>query len=168
MGAPGGGADHGRRRRARRPREVVGQLEQEADAGDLEGGEALSARLRRAAGRASRAPGDDRIDLRHDPTVIMVVGVNGTGKTTTIGKLAWHLQRELGQTVVLGAADTFRAAAVEQLAGLGRARGLRHRHRAARAPTRARSRSTRSPRAASAAPTSSSSTPPGACTRRTT
>jgi fused signal recognition particle receptor len=49
--------------------------------------------------------------------VIMAVGVNGTGKTTTIGKLAWHLQRELGQTVLLGAADTFRAAAVEQLTG---------------------------------------------------
>jgi fused signal recognition particle receptor len=47
----------------------------------------------------------------------MAVGVNGTGKTTTIGKLAWHLQRELGLKVVLGAADTFRAAAVEQLAG---------------------------------------------------
>jgi fused signal recognition particle receptor len=47
----------------------------------------------------------------------MVAGVNGTGKTTTIGKLAWHLQRELGKSVVLGAADTFRAAAVEQLAG---------------------------------------------------
>jgi fused signal recognition particle receptor len=45
----------------------------------------------------------------------MVAGVNGTGKTTTIGKLAWHLQRELGKPVVLGAADTFRAAAVEQL-----------------------------------------------------
>ena len=51
------------------------------------------------------------------PTVIMAVGVNGTGKTTTIGKLAWHLQRELGQTVLLGAADTFRAAATEQLQG---------------------------------------------------
>ena len=47
----------------------------------------------------------------------MAVGVNGTGKTTTIGKLAWHLQRELGLKVVLGAGDTFRAAAVEQLAG---------------------------------------------------
>jgi fused signal recognition particle receptor len=47
----------------------------------------------------------------------MAVGVNGTGKTTTIGKLAWHLQRELGLTVVLGAADTFRAAAVAQLEG---------------------------------------------------
>jgi fused signal recognition particle receptor len=61
--------------------------------------------------------GDDHIDLRHNPTVIMAVGVNGTGKTTTIGKLAWHLQRELGLKVVLGAADTFRAAAVEQLQG---------------------------------------------------
>jgi fused signal recognition particle receptor len=45
------------------------------------------------------------------------VGVNGTGKTTTIGKLAWHLQRELGLSVLLGAADTFRAAAGEQLEG---------------------------------------------------
>jgi fused signal recognition particle receptor len=44
-----------------------------------------------------------------------VVGVNGTGKTTTIGKLAWHLRHTLGQKVVVGAADTFRAAAVEQL-----------------------------------------------------
>ena len=46
---------------------------------------------------------------------IMVVGVNGTGKTTTIGKLA-HLFREEGMTVTLAAADTFRAAAIEQLA----------------------------------------------------
>ena len=59
--------------------------------------------------------GDDHIDIRPAPTVILVVGVNGTGKTTTIGKLAWHLRQELGQTVVVGAADTFRAAAVEQL-----------------------------------------------------
>jgi fused signal recognition particle receptor len=49
--------------------------------------------------------------------VIVAVGVNGTGKTTTIGKLAWHLQRELGVSVLLGAADTYRAAAGEQLAG---------------------------------------------------
>src|SRR5207244_7536372 len=48
------------------------------------------------------------------PTVILVVGVNGTGKTTTIGKLAYRL-REHGRSVVLGAADTFRAAAEEQL-----------------------------------------------------
>src|SRR5262245_26934144 len=49
-----------------------------------------------------------------DPSVILVVGVNGTGKTTTIGKLAAKLA-EHGRSVVLGAADTFRAAAEEQL-----------------------------------------------------
>lgn len=48
------------------------------------------------------------------PTVIMVVGVNGSGKTTSIAKLA-HLFKNEGKSVVLGAADTFRAAAVEQL-----------------------------------------------------
>jgi fused signal recognition particle receptor len=48
------------------------------------------------------------------PYVILVVGVNGVGKTTTIGKLAWQFQQG-GYKVVLGAADTFRAAAVEQL-----------------------------------------------------
>jgi fused signal recognition particle receptor len=51
----------------------------------------------------------------HRPHVIFVVGVNGTGKTTTIGKLAHRLRRE-GATVLLCAGDTFRAAAVEQLA----------------------------------------------------
>jgi fused signal recognition particle receptor len=48
------------------------------------------------------------------PYVIMVVGVNGVGKTTTIGKLAYHFKKA-GKKVVLGAADTFRAAAVDQL-----------------------------------------------------
>lgn len=50
----------------------------------------------------------------HKPYVIMVVGVNGVGKTTTIGKLA-HKLKQAGNKVVLGAADTFRAAAVDQL-----------------------------------------------------
>ncbi len=54
------------------------------------------------------------LDLAHSPGVVLVVGVNGTGKTTTIGKLAQKL-REHGRTVTLGAADTFRAAAEEQL-----------------------------------------------------
>ena len=49
-----------------------------------------------------------------EPEVILVVGVNGTGKTTTIGKLS-HLLRSQGKTVLLAAADTFRAAAIEQL-----------------------------------------------------
>jgi fused signal recognition particle receptor len=48
------------------------------------------------------------------PYVIMVVGVNGVGKTTTIGKLAYNF-RKVGKTVLLGAADTFRAAAIDQL-----------------------------------------------------
>src|SRR3954449_2897142 len=98
---------------------VVGQLEEEAGDGELEGGEALSGRLMELLADIARPKeeGSDRIDLRREPTVIMAVGVNGTGKTTTIGKLAWHLQRELGKKVVLGAADTFRAAATEQLEG---------------------------------------------------
>jgi fused signal recognition particle receptor len=57
----------------------------------------------------------DQIELTEHPTVILVVGVNGSGKTTTIGKIAWHLQKELGRSVLLAAADTFRAAAAEQL-----------------------------------------------------
>ena len=60
---------------------------------------------------------DDEIipfDFSKKPYVIMVVGVNGVGKTTTIGKLASSLKAQ-GKKVVLGAADTFRAAAVDQL-----------------------------------------------------
>src|SRR3989475_2572831 len=54
------------------------------------------------------------LEVAHAPSVILVVGVNGTGKTTTIGKLAQKL-RQHGREVTLGAADTFRAAAEEQL-----------------------------------------------------
>jgi fused signal recognition particle receptor len=99
---------------ARTTAEIVEQLEQEAQAGDLTGGEQLSARLVELLADAAKT-GEDRIDLTPSPTVVLMVGVNGTGKTTSLGKLAWHLRKELGQTVVLGAADTFRAAAVEQL-----------------------------------------------------
>ena len=55
-----------------------------------------------------------KVDASKTPYVIMVVGVNGVGKTTTIGKLAYQYKKA-GNKVVLGAADTFRAAAVEQL-----------------------------------------------------
>lgn len=58
--------------------------------------------------------GSGTVDETKKPYVIMVVGVNGVGKTTTIGKLA-HLFKSEGKNVVLGAADTFRAAAVDQL-----------------------------------------------------
>lgn len=57
---------------------------------------------------------DGPMDLSGRPAVIMVIGVNGVGKTTTIGKLAARFRGE-GKRVVLGAADTFRAAAIEQL-----------------------------------------------------
>ncbi len=59
-------------------------------------------------------PADFDAPLPHKPYVIMVVGVNGVGKTTTIGKIA-HRYKQAGKTVLLGAADTFRAAATEQL-----------------------------------------------------
>lgn len=60
----------------------------------------------------------------HKPYVIMVVGVNGVGKTTTIGKLA-HKLKQAGNKVVLGAADTFRAAAVDQIKLWGERVGVR-------------------------------------------
>ncbi len=91
---------------------VIGALEAE----ELTGGEALTARLSEMLADIART-GAAPIDLRHAPTVILMVGVNGTGKTTTLGKLAWHLQHELGRSVLLAAADTFRAAATEQLQG---------------------------------------------------
>ncbi len=59
----------------------------------------------------------------HSPYVILVVGVNGVGKTTTIGKLAFQFKNS-GKTVYLGAADTFRAAAVEQLSIWGERAGV--------------------------------------------
>ena len=59
--------------------------------------------------------GEARIDLSARPAVVMVVGVNGTGKTTTIGKLAQLLSGTLGRHTMVAAADTYRAAAIEQL-----------------------------------------------------
>lgn len=63
------------------------------------------------------------VDLQEKPYVIMVVGVNGVGKTTTIGKLA-HQFKEAGNKVYLGAADTFRAAAIDQLVVWGQRVGV--------------------------------------------
>ena len=94
---------------------IVERLETEAGTGELTGGEDLTRRLRELLADTARVNGDT-IDLRQNPTVILMVGVNGSGKTTTIGKMAWHLQRELGRSVILAAGDTFRAAASEQLA----------------------------------------------------
>ena len=86
--------------------ELVRRLEARQVAGDLAGplAEEITALL--------GAP--PTLSLSTRPAVILVVGVNGTGKTTTIGKLAQKL-REHGRSVTVGAADTFRAAAEEQL-----------------------------------------------------
>ena len=96
----------------------------------------------------------------------MAVGVNGTGKTTTAGKLAWHLQRELGRTVLLGAADTFRAAASEQLEGWAERAGcgfVGGPEGSDPGSIAFEAIAVHEPRAS----TSSSSTRPGDCTRRT-
>jgi fused signal recognition particle receptor len=97
---------------------VVRRLEDEVEAGELGGGEALRERLIALLAETASPGGPDaaRISLPDRPSVLMVVGVNGTGKTTTIGKVAWHLQKELGLDVIVAAADTYRAAAVNQLA----------------------------------------------------
>ena len=63
---------------------------------------------------AEMLSGDEQLDLSTKPTVILVIGVNGVGKTTTIGKLANNLHQD-GKKVLLAAADTFRAAAIDQL-----------------------------------------------------
>jgi fused signal recognition particle receptor len=95
---------------------VVERLEREVESGAVPAdGVAVRDRLIEILAEVAstgRAP----IDLSGEPAVLLMVGVNGTGKTTTIGKIAWHLSKELGLSVVLGAADTYRAAAAEQLA----------------------------------------------------
>ena len=86
--------------------ELVRRLEGRGDVGRLE--DALAEEVEAVFG------GPPTLDLSGAPSVVLVVGVNGTGKTTTIGKLAQKL-REHGRSVLVGAADTFRAAAEEQL-----------------------------------------------------
>ena len=93
--------------------DVVGRLEAEAEAGKVEGADEVRARLIELLSELAQT-GRAGIDLSRRPALILVVGVNGTGKTTTIGKLA-HQLRSMGLTVLLAAGDTYRAAAVEQL-----------------------------------------------------
>ncbi|EUA55689.1 SRP54-type, GTPase domain protein [Mycobacterium intracellulare 1956] len=113
-------------------------------------------------------PGMDRsiraLPHADHPSVLLVVGVNGTGKTTTVGKLARVLVAD-GRRVVLGAADTFRAAAADQLQTWASRVGAEV-VRGPKAPTRRRWRSTPSTRASPPASTSCSSTPRAGCTPR--
>src|SRR5215469_13816131 len=121
--------------RRRLDNETLAELEELLIAADMGTGIAqeVTERLRRTRFNQEVAPEEVRVALAEEvvkslslvdrplrldpaikPTVILVVGVNGSGKTTTIGKLA-KLYRDNGKTVVLAAGDTFRAAAVEQL-----------------------------------------------------
>jgi fused signal recognition particle receptor len=95
---------------------VVERLEHEVEAGTVPAdGAAVHERLIEILAEVA-STGRKPIDLSGEPAVLLMVGVNGTGKTTTIGKIAWHLSKELGLSVLLAAADTYRAAASEQLA----------------------------------------------------
>ncbi len=96
-------------------RQIVDDLQQRLSRKELKDSEALNTALKENMA-AILQPCDNAltIDDNTKPFVILMVGVNGVGKTTTIGKLAKHLQKA-GKSVMLAAGDTFRAAAVEQL-----------------------------------------------------
>jgi len=108
---------------ARATADVVGRLEGEVEAGKVSGPDATRDRLvELLAELAVPSPGNGngsapnlRLDLSARPALVMVVGVNGTGKTTTIGKLGATLRERFGLSVIVAAADTYRAAAIEQL-----------------------------------------------------
>jgi fused signal recognition particle receptor len=94
---------------------VVADLEREVESGEVEASPQVVRdrliELLSAVASTDSGP----IVLDGDPSVILLAGVNGSGKTTSAGKLAWRLKEEFGLSVILGAADTYRAAAGEQL-----------------------------------------------------
>jgi fused signal recognition particle receptor len=96
---------------------LVAELEQEALEKNITSGKELRELMVDHAARMLEGPVE--LDVSHDPTVILMVGVNGTGKTTTIGKLS----RFLPGTTMFAAGDTFRAAAIEQLQQWGERTG---------------------------------------------
>lgn len=100
----------------------VGRLREQVKRGRVSSAEDVRAELRRFL-EETLTGGDRALRLDGRPAVILVLGVNGAGKTTTIGKLAASLRRD-GKTVMVAAADTFRAAAIEQLEEWGRRAGV--------------------------------------------
>ena len=104
-------------------RSLLDDLRGRARRDRIEDGGALKAALK-AALLERLSPLERRLDTaRHNPCIVVVAGVNGSGKTTSIGKLAKWLQGE-GKSVLLAAGDTFRAAAREQLAAWGGRNGV--------------------------------------------
>lgn len=93
--------------------EIISELRNAAKKTKIETAEELKAELCRII--TEKMSGDNSLHISTSPSVIIVVGVNGVGKTTTIGKLANRLKSE-GKEVLIAAADTFRAAAIEQIA----------------------------------------------------
>ncbi len=94
--------------------DMIETIRREVKRATLKNGEQLKEAIKGEMLRILREVPSLGIDLTAKPTVILVVGVNGVGKTTTIGKVANHFRKQ-GKSVVVCAADTFRAAAVEQL-----------------------------------------------------
>lgn len=101
---------------------LLASLRAAVDAGQVTDGDAAWSHLRAQTAELLKRHGAGPVALRQKPTVILVVGVNGVGKTTTIGKLA-SAYREEGKRVLLAAGDTFRAAAVLQLDVWGKRSG---------------------------------------------
>ena len=93
--------------------DIIEKLREAADEKKLRDSYELKSELNRIMTEILE-DGDNSVELYGTPAVIMVIGVNGVGKTTSIGKLA-NLYKNQGKSVLIAAADTFRAAAIEQL-----------------------------------------------------
>ena len=92
--------------------EIVDRLRAKVVSDNLRNGEQVRKAIKQIV--AELLDGGEQLDMITIPSIILVIGVNGVGKTTTIGKMA-NMFREQGKKVILGAADTFRAAAIDQL-----------------------------------------------------
>ena len=92
--------------------EITEKLREEVSKGKIKGSEAIRKQIKTIV--ADMLYGGEDMGLITVPSVILVIGVNGVGKTTTIGKMA-AMYKAQGKSVILGAADTFRAAAIDQL-----------------------------------------------------
>ncbi len=102
--------------------EILERIRQQVDRKQLNDAEQLKSLIRQHLLEVLQATERPLARVTQPPAVVMVVGVNGSGKTTTIGKLSHRFKAE-GRTVVLAAADTFRAAAIEQLEVWGQRTG---------------------------------------------